>query len=462
LLQALRAAAGPSQTETMSVEDELASRSPRAQRLAAADPPPGLRTLWVDVTAIAQHDLRSGVQRVTRNLMKPLLERGVQGWRIEPVYLNQGLYWTARALTANWLQMPPLLRDALPAEQLAEPVAGDAFFGLDLVTDGVHQHEPRFRQWSQRGVRLSFMVHDLLPLTHPHWFPAASIQHFKGWWGTVSRVADALVCNSQFTAGVVRHHLMLQGQGPKRRAPLVQAIGLGAQLSTATDLQLQSQLSPQECEWIESVPVDQQQVLMVGTVEPRKGHPVVLSAMERLWEQGATCSLVILGRSGWMVDDFAHRLRSHPELGRRLHWLDGASDELVSRLYQRASLLVMASYAEGYGLPVVEALAVGLPVLARDIPVFREVGCNAAEYWNIPQAEQYPDADAQALVQAIKRRLAHDAKAARVPLLPSAAIGWVDCTQRAVGLIMEPQATLLGRALDGAHSPTRGTGHQAV
>ena len=71
-----------------SPESEMAARSPLAQAVNAADPGPGPRTLWVDVTAIAQHDLRSGVQRVTRNILRGMLQPCIPGWRVEPVFLN--------------------------------------------------------------------------------------------------------------------------------------------------------------------------------------------------------------------------------------------------------------------------------------------------------------------------------------------------------------------------------------
>src|SRR5690606_12720188 len=64
-------------------------------------------------------------------------------------------------------------------------------------------------------------------------------------------------------------------------------------------------------------------ILMVGTVEPRKGHAQALAAMERLWVEGLDASLVIVGKQGWMVEELAKRLDSHRERRHRLHWLIG-------------------------------------------------------------------------------------------------------------------------------------------
>ena len=122
--------------------------------------------------------------------------------------------------------------------------------------------------------------------------------------------------------------------------------------------------------------------LMVGTLEPRKGHALVLDAFEQLWRDGLELNLVIIGKQGWMVDELVERLRSHPQRGERLLWLQGVSDEQLEVIYARSHCLIAASEGEGFGLPLVEAAARGLPIVARDIPVFREVAADHAHYFN--------------------------------------------------------------------------------
>ncbi|MGH7071840.1 MAG: glycosyltransferase, partial [Acetobacteraceae bacterium] len=121
--------------------------------------------------------------------------------------------------------------------------------------------------------------------------------------------------------------------------------------------------------------------LMVGTIEPRKGHEQVLSAFEILWAKGVDVGLMIVGRRGWMVEQFVQRLGAHPERGRRLTWLEDADDEALEALYARSSCLLAASEGEGFGLPLIEAARHGLPILARDLPVFREVAGRHARYF---------------------------------------------------------------------------------
>ena len=148
--------------------------------------------------------------------------------------------------------------------------------------------------------------------------------------------------------------------------------------------------------------------------------------MEQVWRTGADVGLVIVGRGGWHTESLQARLRDHPEAGRRLRWLTSASDEQVSALYRRSAALLMASEGEGYGLPIVEAAHAGLPVIARDIPVFREI-CGDAAVFFAPGK----------LADAIERWLALHA-AGHVPDPAGIlAVSWADASRRMAEIVLE-------------------------
>jgi glycosyltransferase involved in cell wall biosynthesis len=113
---------------------------------------------------------------------------------------------------------------------------------------------------------------------------------------------------------------------------------------------------------------------MVGTLEPRKGHQQMLGIFEQLWNQDEDIQLVIVGRHGWLMEEFLEKLKNHGELSKRLYWLPGASDEFLAKIYDACTCLLAGSIDEGYGLPLVEAIQRDKSVLARDIEVFREIG----------------------------------------------------------------------------------------
>lgn len=131
--------------------------------------------------------------------------------------------------------------------------------------------------------------------------------------------------------------------------------------------------------------------VMIGTLEPRKGHVQVLDAFEQLWHSGADINLVIVGKQGWMVEDLVARLSDHIERNKRLFWLQGISDKYLRKIYTASTCLIAASYGEGFGLPLVEAAQYKLPIIARDIPVFREVAGDYAWYFSADTPDELAD-----------------------------------------------------------------------
>ena len=117
--------------------------------------------------------------------------------------------------------------------------------------------------------------------------------------------------------------------------------------------------------------------ITIGTLEIRKGHRIILEAFEKLWNEGWNIELKIVGTCGWLNNHFIHRLRQHPELDKRLHWYEHLDDHGLAELYASADALILASYAEGFGLPIAEAGYFGKPVIVSDLPVFREVSAAA-------------------------------------------------------------------------------------
>jgi glycosyltransferase involved in cell wall biosynthesis len=131
-------------------------------------------------------------------------------------------------------------------------------------------------------------------------------------------------------------------------------------------------------------------ILMVGTIEPRKGYLQALEAFQKLWQQGIAVQVVVVGQEGWLGVSIDQK-RTMPQLMTtlkkmqdecpNLQWFNQASDSLLTALYQRADVLLVASEGEGFGLPIIEAAHYQLPVILRDIPVFREVAAEGGFYF---------------------------------------------------------------------------------
>ena len=350
--------------------------------------------LLLDLTELVRHDARSGVQRVTRGLLHALLAAPPAGWDVRPVYDAGGYYaYTGYGADDIASGSDGLSDESLDAALPLRVAAGDMFLGLDLALESVARNQATLASLRAHGVRLVFIVYDLLPVRHPEWFVDGLPHAFVQWLGSVSTLADGLVAISRATADDLLD--WLAEHAPLRPdAAQVGYVHLGADLDASAPSRGIDADGYALLARMHGDPT----LLMVGTLEPRKMQTQALDALERLWEDGLEVNLVIVGKPGWRVEALAARLRDHPQRGRRLFWLESASDELLDRLYGASTALLAASQAEGFGLPLIEAARHGLPVIARDLPVFREVGGAHAWYFTA--------ADGAALADALRQWLA--------------------------------------------------------
>jgi glycosyltransferase involved in cell wall biosynthesis len=343
--------------------------------LAANRPRFGARQILVDVTLLAKFDVRSGIQRVTRAILIALIADPPPGYRVEPVRAVQGGYVYARRFACQCLSFP---NDFL-VDDPVEARLGDIFLGLDLSPYDVPYAKDWFLEQRRRGVQIIFVTYDLLPILRPELFsPTREVnQALLDWINTITVVSDAVVCISRTVADEL--HGWLVRTKPQRPQPL--ALGyfrLGADLHAS----LPTTGVPADAQIILEKLSSRPSFLMVGTLEPRKGHRQALDAFELLWTDGIDANLVIVGAKGWMMDDLVDRLCKHAERDSRLFWLKGISDEMLEKIYRTARALLVASEAEGFGLPLVEAAQYGLPIIARDISIFREVAGDHAYYFS--------------------------------------------------------------------------------
>lgn len=120
-------------------------------------------------------------------------------------------------------------------------------------------------------------------------------------------------------------------------------------------------------------------ILIVGTIEPRKNLVTLLDAMRPIWAQIPEAELVVAGRIGWQAHDISARLRQ-AVASSRVTFVESPSDDALARLFDEASVFVYPSAYEGFGLPLLEAMARDVPVVASDIAALRETGGTAARY----------------------------------------------------------------------------------
>lgn len=328
--------------------------------------------ILIDVTATSRSGLRTGIQRVVREISKRAFENG-DGL---PVFIENGQL-------VSYYEHP-----AIP--HVIEISDGDKFLMLDASWRNLEEIVNVMRQVSARGGENIVGLHEIIPLLHPGAFHQVGFLDFKCWFDTVLLAADAVVCISESTARSLICRLEQcdnMAIAPKRIGWFHLGGDLQSEMHLGSSPQAASVLSKRDPFF-----------LSVGSLEPRKGYPIALAAFEELWSEGVDARYVIVGRTGWQSRALERRILRHAEFGKRLFWFRNADDATLRDLYGRAMSLVCPSCAEGFGLPIAEAAYRGLPVIASDIPVFREVAGDHARFFEV--------LDSAALAERIREALA--------------------------------------------------------
>ena len=340
--------------------------------------PPG-RRLLIDVTDTSRCCFVSGVQRVVRQLAKGAMESGAG----IPVFIQDGELW-------------PYHRSSAASGKI-EIVEGDKFIMADASWNDVSACRKVMEQTSRKGGSNIVILHDIHPLLYPGLFHPDNVRNVAVWFDEIVLKSDALVAVSKSAA---EEFLAFVVANEKTVNPKMQ-VGwqhLGADFETEID-EAPSQQITQLCTG--GAPF----FLSVSTLEPKKGYTIALDAMEHLWERGVDARYIIVGRYGWNTHALERRIRSHPEFNKRLFWLGQIGTADLRHLYKNAHSLIFASVAEGFGLPLIEAANFGLPAIVSDIPVFREVGDGAVNYFKVADSESL----ARQLDEALLRRKASNA-----------------------------------------------------
>ncbi len=308
----------------------------------------GMRPTGIDRLCLAWHQHYGPVSQAA------LFHK--RGWHILPMGASQALFH--------------LLDDEGPRDQfrrrfvawaarnlvhMARPQPGRGRFWLNVGHTGLNL--PHLDRWVRSAdLRPVLMLHDIIPITHPEYCREGEKARHEVRVKTLLKIAHAVLSNSQdtldrmnaYAAGVgtvVPQSLPVWPGTPRLAMP-------GGERPALND-----------------------DFIVLGTIEGRKNHILLLNVWERLVAQHGEAAprLVIIGRRGWACGDVLARLQAGG-FGSRVVETGALSDDEIARLLAGARALLFPSFAEGYGLPLVEALDAGVPVIASDLDVFREIG----------------------------------------------------------------------------------------
>jgi glycosyltransferase involved in cell wall biosynthesis len=270
-----------------------------------------------------------------------------------------------RRLRAAEATVRRLSAAASPVERLAGVVQAHLGPGAVALNIGHANLTPAVAE-AARGAdaRLVVMLHDTIPLDHPEFARAETPARFR----EILRGAAAA------------QHLLFTTRAAEGAARLrAAAEGLTLPSSVVAPLGIDPPTSAE--------PSGAGGFVCLGTIEGRKNHRLLLDIWQSFWETRsaeATPPLHIIGRRGWKADDVFAILDGAPMMGRTVFEHRDLDDAGVAGLMAGARALLFPSFAEGYGIPLAEALSASVPVIASDLPALREVG-GAVPDWLDPR-----------------------------------------------------------------------------
>lgn len=209
------------------------------------------------------------------------------------------------------------------------------------------------------------LIHDLIPIQFPEYVrPGNDKRHLRR-IETAAKLADAVIVPSEATAEAIRPYIA----GTSRAQPILVA-RFGVELPSIV---------------LDEPPLPERPYFVcLGTVEARKNHLLLLNLWREIVVQNAKQApgLVLIGRRGWEIENTIDMLSRCPALHGIVSERGRASDIETVRMLKNARALLLPSYAEGFGFPLIEALASGNPVLCSDLPALREIGGAIPEYFD--------------------------------------------------------------------------------
>jgi len=267
-------------------------------------------------------------------------------------------------------------------------------------------------------------VHDLTPLTHPEWHAARTIIGFVPLWERTVERAARFACVSETTARDLIDRYP-ETASRVRVAPNGVDTGFFRPAEDGDGGQARQRTRQRYAG-------GRPYILYLGTLEPRKNVEALVSACERLWgRRRARPDLVLAGGTGWKTASL-HRRIVRSAYRDKIHLTGYATRDAARELYRGAEAFAYPSLAEGFGLPVLEAMACAIPVVASTADALVEVGGDAALY----APPRSPDVLAQQLERALEDEPLRERLRAAGPLR-AARFTWDEAAERTARVIAE-------------------------
>lgn len=329
-----------------------------------------MMNIILDVTRVLRRLVKghtlTGIDRVTMAYMQHYSSKScaLVRWggrhRLLTHKHSQGLFQWLLAPSSLYALRKILLKAMF--KQNRYPQGGNTF----LINTGYIslKHLDVYQKMHFYGIKIIYFVHDLIPINYPEYSNSGEDLRHKQKLDHILTYGAGVITNSHATCDEWQHY------AEKTHLPIVK---------TSVAL-LASGISQPPV--IGERPIDKPYFVMLSTIEPRKNHLLLLHVWRSLFKQLGqdTPHLFIIGYRGWECENVIDILDRNQQLKSVVSEISHCSDRELACYIKHSQALLFPSFAEGYGMPLIEALTLGVPVIASDIPISREIAADVPQY----------------------------------------------------------------------------------
>ena len=334
------------------------------------------KNLIIDFSSIVRIDQQTGIQRVAKKITLNLLQAHRSNVFVDNIFLvfKDIFENNFKKLRYKNDEIIKFINSNKPFSSCIDLNKSekynfnkkDIFLGLDYSVDTTLALEKNLLNWKNNGTKIIFFLYDLLPIKNATWFSRKIQNNTKLWLKTISQF-DGVVCISKNTRDEYLRFLEKEKINITFNH-ITEFISMGSDFDDLIDQNIESEdlLERQKKNFFN----EKITFLIVGTLEPRKGHLQMIKIFKELIKEDKNIYLKIVGKYGWNNESIIQSIIS---TGQNIDYVGKVNDEDLHKLYKNSDVIIMPSFDEGFGLPLVEALKFNKHVISRNIPIFREV-----------------------------------------------------------------------------------------
>jgi len=336
--------------------------------------------LLLDISILLQLDAKTGIQRVVRNTVWHLLKRKFDNYEVKLISVSSNQAFIENNFELymrSFLTEPDFKQSNYKDREVYIPKKGDKVLCLDLHHNLWIQNILLVNNLKALGVEFLTVIYDLLPILKPDWFDDGVNGIHKQYLNS-SIIFGDVISISRTTSNDAYKYYNDYGSLNLNRRNLYSFIFGGANETHLID---SSNNSNEEIRKKYKNDILKDCFVVIGTIEPRKGHDEIFSAFNDIWKKGSVEKLLFIGKHGWKVDKIMAKFKGNKNYNKKFFILNDVNDVELDYILSNSKAMIFGSKGEGLGLPLIEAGDKNIPIIARKIEVIEEVSGQDVSYF---------------------------------------------------------------------------------